>query len=246
MIASSVYILNDILDLNSDRLHIRKKNRPIASGNLQINEGIFTALFLILLGFLLSYYQSFETFFIIIIYYLLTLLYSVVLKKIIVMDIITLAALYTIRIVIGGISTGIDLSIWLLVFSLFIFLSLAAIKRQAELILNQKNNIIKNNMGRGYSLGDLPFVSKIASISGYLSVLVMLLYINSPEIISLYSSPWVLWVVCLIMLYWINYMISITKRGQMDDDPLLFAIKDKASYISLSLISILLLIGVIL
>ena len=157
-------------------------------------------------------------------------------------DICTLAGLYTLRIVAGGAATMIELSVWLLAFSVFLFLSLAAMKRQAELVdgLAHGKSAVD---GRGYRVEDLPLVSQMAIASGYLAVLVLALYISSPEVQVLYSWPGALWGICLLLLYWISRAVFKTHRGEMTDDPIIFAVKDGISRGTLVLVAIFGLLG---
>jgi 4-hydroxybenzoate polyprenyltransferase len=145
-----------------------------------------------------------------------------------VIDICTLAGLYTLRIVAGAVATGIPLSMWLLAFSTFFFFALAAMKRQAELVSGMAAGEEKAH-GRGYEVTDLPFVANMAVSSGYVSVLVMALYLNSDAVLELYSWPPALWGICLVLLYWISRMVMITHRGWMHDDPVVFAARDRIS-----------------
>ena len=230
LIASSVYIVNDLLDLNSDRIHPRKRSRPFASGAIPIVHGIQIAILCLLIGFAIAVFLG--SIFLIVIgaYYMTTLAYSLVFKRKIIIDICVLAGLYTMRIFAGGAASGIDLSIWLLAFSAFFFLSLAAVKRQAELVdLGKRKEIMIS--GRGYETHDLPIIAMISVASGYISVLVMMLYINSPNVTILYQTPEILWGVCCILLYWLTRTIMLTHRGRMHDDPVIFAATDRISQI---------------
>lgn len=230
LIASSVYLVNDLLDLNSDRAHPRKRSRPFASGAIPIAHGSQIAIVCLFCGFAIAALLGSIFIFVIGAYYITTLAYSLVLKRKIIIDICVLAGLYTTRILAGGAASGIGLSIWLLAFSVFLFLSLAAVKRQAELVDLLKRNEIKS-LGRGYETHDLPIIAMISVASGYISVLVMMLYINSPSIAILYQSPKVLWGVCCILLYWLTRTIMLTHRGRMNDDPVIFASTDRISQI---------------
>ena len=184
-------------------------------------------------------------FFIIISFYLLlTAAYSLVIKSIIVLDICVLAGLYTIRILAGGAVSSTEISVWLLAFSVFFFLSLAAIKRQAELVSVAKFNNHKVK-GRGYNTEDLIIVSVIALVSGYISVLVMALYINSPNVQNLYSSPQALWGICCVLLYWLTRAVMIT-QWRMHDDPVVFVTKDLVSKICFVIIVVFASLGVFL
>ena len=226
--ASSVYVFNDLLDLKSDRNHPKKRERPFAKGDLSISKGSIGGLLLFLTGtsFGLKIGITFIT--ILSIYYILTIAYSLYFKQKPLLDLCILSGLYTLRIIGGGFATDLNLSFWLLCFSLFNFLSLAAIKRYAELKDIVETKIIKN-YGRGYEISDLNFVSFIALSSGLLSSLVLALYINSPNVMTLYPSPKYLWITPFLFLFWILRMCFKTHRGQMDYDPIIFASKDKVS-----------------
>lgn len=244
LIASSVYILNDLLDLSADRSHPTKKNRPFAAGKIPISHGTAMAAGLILAGSLVAMFLSIQFFRIVAGYFILTSAYSLYLKRRIVIDICVLAGLYTIRIVAGGIATGIPLSVWLLAFSIFFFLSLAAVKRQAELVDSAARGELTAS-GRGYHVDDLPIISMIAIAAGYVSVLVLALYVNSPTVLVLYSQPEALWGVCVILLYWITRTVMVAHRGHMHDDPVVYAARDPISQVCLVLVLVFLLGGMI-
>lgn len=228
LIAFSVYLLNDLLDLDADRAHPRKCLRPFAAGSIPIASGTWMAGGLLGTGVLIAAFLGPAFFAVMVIYYTLTTGYSLYLKRRIVVDICVLAGLYTIRIVAGGVANAIPLSVWLLAFSIFFFLSLAAVKRQAELVDNVKQGKLKTS-GRGYHVDDLPIISVVSIAAGYVAVLVMALYVNSPGVIQLYTYPEALWGVCTILLYWITRTAMITHRGWMHDDPVVYAAKDRIS-----------------
>jgi 4-hydroxybenzoate polyprenyltransferase len=228
LFASSVYVLNDLLDLSADRAHPRKKMRPFASGSMPIVHGTSLAVGLIILGVLLSVSISNQFLVAMATYFLLTTTYSLFFKRQIVIDICLLAGLYTARIIVGGIANDIPLSIWLITFSVFFFLSLATVKRQAELLDYFKNGKLKVS-GRGYHVEDLPIVSMIAIGAGYVSVLVMALYVSSEDVVQLYTHPKALWGVCTVLLYWISRVVMVANRGQMHDDPVVYALRDRVS-----------------
>jgi len=138
--------------------------------------------------------------------------------------------LYTMRVIGGGVATGIELSVWLLAFSIFFFFSLAAVTRQAELVDMAKRGTLKAK-GRGYHVEDLPIISMVGLAAGYISVLVMALYVNSPAVQQLYAFPYALWGICGVLLYWLTRMVLITNRGAMHDDPVIFAARDRVSQI---------------
>lgn len=229
--ASTVYLLNDLLDLEDDRHHKTKCNRPFASGALDVRVGL--VLCPVILSFVLLssiIFLPIEFFGVLVAYYGLTLAYSFKLKRIVMVDVITLATLYTVRIIAGGVVLGLDLTFWLLAFSMFIFLSLALVKRYAELYEARKLGVEKTR-GRGYQPSDLELLSSLGASSGYLSVLVLSLYINETSTASMYSHPTLIWLACPLLLYWISRTWMITHRGLMHDDPVVFALKDRASQI---------------
>lgn len=244
LVASSVYVLNDLLDLAADRTHPRKRFRPMASGDMPIAHGTILAPALLLAGVLLTVPLGPRFLLVMAVYYVLTLAYSLVIKRHPVIDICTLAGLYTLRILAGGAATDIPLSVWLLAFSIFFFFSMAAVKRQAELIDSARRGTLKA-AGRGYRVEDLAVVSQMATASGFVSVLVMALYVNSPAISKLYHNPDMLWGICLILLYWIGRVSLITHRGDMHDDPIVFAIKDRISLLCGLLVVVQALLGVL-
>lgn len=235
LVASSVYVLNDLLDLAADRAHPRKRLRPFASGSIPIAYGTWMAAGLLILGAVLAISVSPSFLLAMLTYYLMTTVYSLHLKRRIVIDICVLAGLYTARIIAGGVATGIPMSVWLLAFSVFFFLSLAAVKRQAELIDSAERGKLKAS-GRGYHVDDLPIISMIAIGAGYVSVLVMTLYVNSPAVVELYATPEALWGVCAVLLYWITRTVMVAHRGHMHDDPVVYAAKDRISQICMLII----------
>lgn len=245
LVASSVYLLNDLLDLGADRAHPRKRNRPFASGALPLRHGRSMCLALLTAGTAIGIFVGPLFLAVLAGYYVVTVLYSFGLKKRPILDICTLAGLYTLRIVAGGAAMAIPLSVWLLAFSIFLFLALASMKRQAELVdtLAQGKT---DAAGRGYRTDDLPLMSQMALTSGYAAVLVLALYISSPEVQVLYGWPGALWAICLILIYWISRAVFKTHRGEMDDDPIIFALKDNISRLSLAVIVVFAVLGAVL
>jgi 4-hydroxybenzoate polyprenyltransferase/phosphoserine phosphatase len=230
LVASSVYVLNDLLDLAADRAHPRKCKRPFASGTLPIAHGTGLAAGLFGAGFVLSVLISPLFLFVMLCYYAMTTGYSLYFKRRMVIDICVLAGLYTMRIIAGGVASSVPLSVWLLAFSVFLFFSLAAVKRQAELVDMAKAGKLSTS-GRGYHVDDLSIISQMALASGYVSVLVLALYMTSPQVSLLYSNPSVLWGICLVLLFWVSWIVMTTHRGEMHDDPIVFAVKDRISRI---------------
>lgn len=235
LIASSVYLLNDLLDLAADRAHPRKCERPFAAGRIPIGRGTVMAGGLLLTGFVIAALIGPLFLLVMLLYYVITFAYSMNLKRRTVIDICVLAGLYTIRIVAGGAATGISLSVWLLAFSIFLFFSLAAVKRQAELVDNLKRGKLAVT-GRGYVVDDIPVVQAMAIASGYVSVLVMALFVNASTTVANYSTPEALWGICCVLLYWITRTIFLAHRGYMDDDPVVYAAKDNISRLCFLLI----------
>jgi len=228
--ASSVYLLNDIVDLEDDRHHPRKKYRPLASGDLSMKTGLTTAgLFLAasFAGSVLFMPMLFTA--ALGVYYLLTFAYSFCLKRMMTVDVIALAALYTMRIIAGSFACGLVPTFWILAFSMFLFLSLALVKRFSELYEARERGMTDKAKGRGYFPGDLGIVSSLGTSSGYLSVMVLALYIQDARTLSLYSQPEIIWLACPLLLFWISRVWILTHRGHMQDDPVLFAIKDRIS-----------------
>ena len=230
--ASSVYILNDLADVADDRHHHRKRFRPFASGNLSLLTGWLAWPLLLLTAFILgSIFLPLSFTAVLGAYFILTLAYSLRLKQSAMLDVLTLAGLYTIRIIAGAAAIAVPLSFWLLTFSMFVFLSLAFIKRFSELKSARHSGHEGNIRGRGYVHQDLELVSSMGSGAGYLSVLVLALYIQDVHTAELYATPQVIWLACPILLYWISRAWLIAHRGQMHDDPIVFAIKDRVSWI---------------
>jgi 4-hydroxybenzoate polyprenyltransferase len=235
--ASAVYIANDLLDLDSDRKHPRKRHRPFAAAAVPIAAGaVLAPLFAIasiLLGLMVG--TAFTAW--LVIYFVLTTAYSLSLKRYALIDCLTLAALYTLRIIAGAAAVAITLSFWLLAFSVFIFLSLAFVKRYAEL---QVQAGIGNSHahGRGYAVTDAPLVQTLGIAAGYAAVLVLALYLHGETVTTLYAQPELIWFAVPLMLFWVSWVWMKAHRGEMHDDPIVFAIKDKASLTVAVLIAI--------
>jgi 4-hydroxybenzoate polyprenyltransferase len=235
MCASSAYLLNDLLDLEDDRHHPVKRNRPLASGAMPLMWGV--ALFPALLASAFALATLFLPWrFAAVLggYYVLTLAYSMALKRRVMVDVVVLAGLYTMRIIAGTMAIATQLTFWLLAFSMFFFLSLALVKRYAELHSMKVRGVGKTR-GRGYVASDLPLVSSLGTASGYISVLVLALYIQDGNTASHYRHPEIIWLACPLMLYWISRTWIIAHRGMMHDDPIVFAARDKTSLVTVAL-----------
>ena len=226
--ASSVYLLNDRLVLEADRAHPRKSKRPFAAGDLSLLAGLLLAPCLLAGAVVLAAVLPPKFWLVLGTYYVLTCAYSFSLKGKVLVDALALAGLYTLRIIGGSAAVAVPLSFWLLLFSVFLFLSLAFVKRFAELDALRRQHRLRA-AGRGYHVEDLPLLQSLGTAAGYLSVLVLALYINSPDIEALYRQPKFIWTLCVLMLYWISRVWIIAQRGQMHDDPVVFALKDKQS-----------------
>ncbi|MCY4043487.1 MAG: UbiA family prenyltransferase [Cellvibrionales bacterium] len=233
--ASSVYVLNDLMDLASDRQHATKKRRPFASGALSIKFGVFLFPLLLAGSALICLLLPLPFFYALLVYYAITVFYSFSFKQIMLLDVITLAVLYTMRIIAGVVLIEVPFSPWLLAFSIFIFLSLALVKRYVELVKLALSGKEKT-AGRGYVASDSPIIAALGCAAGFIGVLVLALYVNSSQVVELYAHEEFLWVACVILLYWISRMWLLAHRGEMDDDPIFFAIKDKASLITAVLV----------
>lgn len=226
--ASSVYILNDLLDLRGDRAHVRKRQRPFASGRVPLVTGIalVPVLLLISLAFALFLPPAFCA--VLAGYYALTCAYSFLLKRKLLVDVVTLACLYGARLMAGAAAASVVLSPWLIAFAIFLFLSLALVKRCSELV-DRKQAGRGDPVGRAYRLDDLPLLEIMAVASGYVAVLVLALYVHSDEVRVLYDHPDRLWLLCVPLLYWVSRVSLLTHRGGMHDDPVIFAVTDRVS-----------------
>ena len=240
--ASAAYLLNDLLDLEADRLHPTKRNRPIASGKVSVPLALGVAATLLLLSFGLAGLTAHgAAIALLFLYLVVTTAYSLSLKKIAILDVVTLSGLYTLRIFFGAVSVHVPVSAWLLAFSVFFFMSLAMAKRFSELVRSPQEES-REVAGRGYRPGDRLIVSNLGAASGYVSVLVMALYVNSQEVTALYHRPQLLWAICPTLLYWISRLWLIAYRGELGEDPVVFAMEDRVSYLlgGLALLGILL------
>jgi 4-hydroxybenzoate polyprenyltransferase len=230
--ASSGYVVNDLFDLEADRMHKTKRNRPFAAGHLSIPTGFLLALGAIAGALTLSLLvlpPLFAGF--IGGYLLLTNAYSFLFKRKLIVDVVLLALLFTYRVLAGGVAVSVPVSFWLLAFSLFFFTGLAFAKRYSELV-RWRDQGLEWVPGRSYGVADLPTVRSVGSASGLVAVMVFALYIHSPEVRVLYDRPEALWLVCPILLYWITRIWFLAARNELHDDPIVFAMKDRNSYLA--------------
>lgn len=229
--ASAVYITNDLFDLESDRLHQRKRLRPFASGVIPAWKGVLLVPPLLLAALLLALQVGNVFVYWLGAYFVLTCAYSFGLKRLMLIDCLTLAMLYTLRIIAGAAAAGLEATFWLLAESIFLFLSLAFVKRYAELHMSGQSGVQRAH-GRGYYTSDAALIQTLGVTSGYIAVLVLAFYFNSEAIIGLYRTPVLVWTAIPFMLFWISWMWMQASRGNMHDDPLVFAVKDRASLLA--------------
>ncbi len=228
--ASAVYIFNDLVDLETDRKHPTKRRRPFASGRVPIPMGIALGWVSLIGAFGLAAVVSGRFLGVLCVYGLLTTAYTLDLKKRLLVDVVTLAGLYTLRILAGGVATGIEVSAWLMGFSMFLFFSLALAKRYTELAMLQGQGKARSSR-RGYVVTDLETIAQVGIASGMLSVLVFSLYISESETaVRHYPNRGFLWLMCPLLLYWVVRVWFIAKRRCLHDDPIVFALKDPVSY----------------
>jgi 4-hydroxybenzoate polyprenyltransferase/phosphoserine phosphatase len=225
--SSAQYILNDLVDLEADRAHATKRLRPFADGTLSIQSGLLLVPLLLAIaigcGFLLS--KLFAA--LLVIYFLTSLAYSLYLKRVMLLDVFVLAALYTFRIIVGHLVTGIAFSEWMLSFSIFLFLSLAFSKRAAELRTVSESKIA----GRGYEASDLGQVNLFGVCSAFLSAVIFIQYLQSENVRELYRNPKILWLLSPVFLFWVSRLWMLCSRGELHEDPIIFVLKDRVTYV---------------
>lgn len=226
LLASAIYVINDLADINSDREHEKKKSRPIAAGIISVPEALLLSSALTAGGLLAAILVNLEFVGVALTYMFLTIAYSFILKQIAVLDCLVLAILYTLRIVAGGLATGIPLTYWLLAFSGFLFFSLAWMKRYAEV---SKVTSQLNVPGRSYGNSDAQFIFALGMGSGFISIMVFALYIENGLSNSVYRQPDLPWIALGVLTFWLCRIWLVTYRGQMHEDPIIFAIKDRVS-----------------
>jgi 4-hydroxybenzoate polyprenyltransferase len=228
--ASSGYLLNDLFDLAADRHHPRKRFRPFAAGDLPLSYALSLIPLLVLVGCIMGAMVSPLCVAMLLAYFVLTVTYSLYLKRVALLDVLVLAGLYTLRVMVGSAAVAIWPSPWLAAFSMFLFVSLAFVKRYSEL-LTMRNVDGEAARASGYEAGDAELLAAKGTASGYLAVLVLAFYITSGPAHILYSRHQLMWILCPLLLYWIGRMWLVAHRGQMGDDPVLFATSDRTSRI---------------
>lgn len=236
--ASGVYVLNDLVDLREDRKHRTKRHRPLASGAIPLMHGLISVPFLFICAALVGASVSLPFLGVLLGYFALTTAYSFVLKRKMLIDVLTLATLYSVRVLGGAVAVDVVVSKWLLAFCMCIFMSLALIKRYVELAARLDANM-PDPPNRDYRTGDLDVVAALAAAAGFNAVTVFALYISSDAVHQLYSRPEVLWLVCPVLMYWIARALMLAHRRMMDDDPVVFALKDRGSLLTIAVAAVL-------
>lgn len=235
LMASSVYVLNDILDLQSDRIHPNKKKRPLASCEISIPHGLMLYCGLLISSICIGLaLLPIDVMYVLFAYAIATTFYSVFGKKIAILDVMLLAGLYTMRLIAGAETVNVPLSEWFMGFSMFFFISLAFVKRYSEIISRKES--ITSIPGRGYSIGDELVLLTAGLASAMLSILVLALYINSDAVVQLYAHPHYLWILCPVILTWLLQLWFIAHRGKMHDDPIITMARTPMTYIVLFII----------
>ncbi len=229
--ASGGYFINDLWDLEADRNHAIKRHRPLASGALSIGAGIAGAVGLPAAALVLAALFLSPAFMAVLaLYFALTMAYSLYLKRVLTADVLTLSVLYMLRVLAGAVAIQVYLSSWLLGFCIFLFISLAYLKRFIE--LRKMDGAEGKVMGRGYFGTDTDSMFVLGVANATASVLVFALFINSPEVQQEYLSRDVLWIICLVLIFWTNRIWIAAKRGDVDEDPVEFALRDRASQLA--------------
>jgi 4-hydroxybenzoate polyprenyltransferase len=228
--ASGAYLLNDVLDLDADRNHPAKRMRPFASGSAPLWAGMLAAPILLLAAFAVALSVTPALAAVILAYCVATCAYSLKLKRVPLLDVVALASLYAVRVIGGSAATHVALSPWTIAFFMFLFLSLAMMKRYSELLALTSNGLSRVE-GRGYRASDLAIIGSMGSAAGYISILTLALYVHSNDVSLLYRHPSRLWALCVVGLYGISRMWLIAHRGEMNSDPILFVLRDRVSYV---------------
>jgi 4-hydroxybenzoate polyprenyltransferase len=227
--ASAVYLINDLADLEADRLHKDKRNRPIASGDLPIADAIVAIPLCLALAFCFCSVSGWMATELLLGYLVATSAYSFYLKKIPILDVLFLSGFYVFRMVAGALLAPINLTPWLIAFAMFLFLSLAAAKRYVELTGLSEGK--RPNSARGYLREDYPMIAAFGVNCGCMAVLVLGLYVNSDTFRTLYARAWIFWLLCPLLLYWLIRVWLLAGRRQLHEDPVVFAIKDPVTWV---------------
>ncbi len=230
--ASSIYVLNDLFDLSADQHHPRKFKRPFAAGDLPIAAGALLMPLFVIISITFCLFLPPAFCLVLLTYYTITTFYSWRLKQLAIADVLTLAILYSLRIFAGAVATATPASGWFIEFAIFLFLSLALVKRLSELReIGNGDTLTQSKRERGYKTDDLPLLLGFGTASGYIAVLVFTMYLGSEKVTELYARPELLWIFCPLLLYWITRIWHLAWRGKLTDDPLAFAARDPQTYL---------------
>jgi 4-hydroxybenzoate polyprenyltransferase len=228
--ASANYLVNDLLDIESDRRHPSKRFRPFASGDLPVAGGMVLAASLVAASIALLPLLSAAFAFWLLVYIVATMGYSFYLKRVAVVDVLLLSGLYTLRMLAGGAATHTEISPWLAGFSSLLFLSLAMVKRFSELEKLRERGLVSSH-GRGYTVSDLEQIRAFGTASAYAAVVVLMLYIARPDVTELYRHAGRLWMLVPLLLFWLTRIWLLAARGELNEDPVIFAIRDGMSLV---------------
>lgn len=231
--ASAGYVLNDLLDLPHDRRHPRKRWRALAAGRVPPRTLAVVAGALAPAGCALAFAVAPEAGLAALCYLAVNAAYTLYLKRVLFLDVMALAALYTARVVAGAAAVAVPVSPWLGAFSLLIFVALAAVKRQRELYPPAAAGA-PAAPGRAYRAEDYPVLATLGAASGFAAVVVLALYVQSPTVSARYDRPSLLWLTCPLLVYWLGRLLLLANRGGVDDDPVAFALRDRASWITVA------------
>jgi 4-hydroxybenzoate polyprenyltransferase len=226
--ASATYIFNDLLDLEQDRAHLNKRNRAFAAGDLSVPAGVCISLLLAAVALIAAAYLPRTFLAYLLLYLVTTLTYSFALKRIVLVDVVILSSLYTIRMLAGAAATRTPISPWLAAFSVFLFLSLAMVKRFSELQNLHARGVNPTN-GRGYLLSDTEQLRSFGTSSAYASIVIFALYINGHDVVALYHHASRMWLITPLLILWISRVWLLASRGELDEDPVVFALTDRMS-----------------
>jgi 4-hydroxybenzoate polyprenyltransferase len=226
--ASATYIVNDLLDLESDRVHLHKRKRAFAAGNLSVATGLGISFALAAAALITAAYLPRKFLVYLLLYFVTTLAYSLSLKRIVLVDVVVLSSLYTIRMLAGSEATHDPVSPWLAAFSIFLFLSLAMVKRFSELQNLHSRGATPGN-ARGYLLSDIEQLRSFGTSSAYASIVIFALYINGRDVVALYHHPTRMWMITPLLILWISRVWLLASRGLLDEDPVVFALSDRMS-----------------
>ncbi|MEL6966627.1 MAG: UbiA family prenyltransferase [Pseudomonadota bacterium] len=243
--ASAVYLVNDLLDMPVDRKHPTKRQRPFASGKLPVHQGAVASCALLISAFALALFLPTQFLLVLAVYFAVTCAYSLSLKRMLLIDVLTLAGLFTVRVLAGAAAVGGTVSTWLLAFCMFFFLSLALVKRFVELTRHGKDNGLQET-GRGYRASDIDTVAQAGMASGFAAVVVLALFIESPQVATNYARPEAIWLVCPLVLYIIMRVWILARRQEMHDDPVVFLLTDWRSQAMIAIGAVIMLLSQIL